>query len=321
MKLISCDWGTSRFRIYLMDRENLGVIASLSEDAGIASVNLSWLKQSKMSRIDFFRHHLHHKIQELAHLSREDLAGLPVLISGMASSSIGMLELPYAELPFSIEGKDIIYHKLAANDNNPHDLYLLSGLASTSDVMRGEETQLIGLQNTIRTKKALVILPGTHSKHISIRDGKIVDFSTYMTGEMFATTSQSTILSHSVSQVQIDNTLLFEAFKEGVECADTLGYLSALFKVRTRTLLRQQEDAQNFAFLSGIHLGEELRHLRSLDPDTEIMLCASPNMTQLYKLALRALAIPLKDHALPEELTKLATTFGHMALVDFLNVD
>lgn len=321
MKLISCDWGTSRFRVYLMDRKTLTVEASLSSEGGIASVNSAWQKQTKVNRIDFFKQYLLGQIQKLADNSRTNLTGLPILISGMASSSIGMLELPYAQLPFSISGEDMVSHKLSASEVCPHEIYLFSGLASSSDVMRGEETQVVGLQNTIRAKKALVILPGTHSKHIRVGEGKVEDFSTYMTGELFATTSHSTILTHSVTATEIDKKTLFDEFTGGVECVDAKGYLSALFKVRTRTLLQNKTDTQNFAFLSGIHIGEELRHIKNLDPDTEIIICASPNMAFLYRLALQALGIQLNNYVVPGELAKLATAYGHMALADELKID
>lgn len=321
MNLISCDWGTSNFRLYLVDRSNLRVISSLSSHDGVKSVNLSWQKQSTMNRTDFFWQFLQKQIKILAEQGEGTLAGLPVIISGMASSSIGMLELPYAQLPFAIGGEDLVYHKFSARSEEGHDLYLVSGLASSSDVMRGEETQIIGLQNTIRQKKALVILPGTHSKHIHIAEGKVLSFSTFMTGELFATTSNTTILAHSVQACDLKDSPLFEAFKQGVESVDKHGYLAALFKVRTRTLLDATSDEQNFAFLSGIHLGEELRQLRKLDSGTELILCAEPKMALLYRLALQSLDIQLNSYVVPGELSKLVTVYGHLAMAQHLNID
>lgn len=321
MNLISCDWGTSRFRLYLVDRKSLEVISSISSDEGIKSVNLSWQKQSEFNRADFFLQYLQQQIATLAKESQTNLGGLPVILSGMASSSIGMFELPYADLPFSIEGEDLIYHKFSANSQSEHDIYLISGLASPSDVMRGEETQVIGLQNTIRDKTALVILPGTHSKHVYIEGGKVLDFSTFMTGEMFATTSIATILSHSVKPSEIDKAPAFEAFKDGVEAVDKHGYLSALFKVRTRTLLDHTSDELNFAYLSGIHLGEELKQLRKLDSATEIIICADPKIALLYRMAMQSLQIQLNNYVVPGQLSKLTTVYGHLAIAQHLNID
>lgn len=321
MNLISCDWGTSRFRLNLVERTSLEVISSISNEEGIKSVNVSWQKQSKLNRTGFFRQYLQQQIVALAKESQTNLAGLPVILSGMASSSIGMLELPYAGLPFSVGGEDVIYHKFSANSENEHDVFLISGLASSTDVMRGEETQIIGLQNTIRDKKALVVLPGTHSKHIHIEAGRILDFSTFMTGELFATTSKNTILSHSVQPNEIDTRLAITAFQEGVQGVDKHGYLGALFKVRTRTLLHHQSDEDNFAYLSGIHLGEELRQLRNLDAATEIILCADPRIALLYRTALQALDIRLNHYVVPGQLSKLATVYGHLAIAQHLNID
>ncbi|NRB48433.1 MAG: 2-dehydro-3-deoxygalactonokinase [Saprospiraceae bacterium] len=321
MKLISCDWGTSRFRVNLMNSGDLEVVSSFSSDSGIKSVNAAWQQQSKLNRTDFFRYFLQEQLQVLAERSGQELSGLPVFISGMASSSIGMLELPYAKLPFSITGENLTYHKLSATMTYPHETYILSGLASNDDVMRGEETQVIGLQNTIRSKKALVILPGTHSKYIRIEEGKIRAFSTFMTGELFATTAKFTILSHSVKRTSIENKALLDAFRAGVDCLKSEGYLSALFKVRTRTLLHDEDDESNYAFLSGIHLGEELRHLANLDKDTEIIICTNPSLAYLYRLALQALHIQLNDYVVPGELSSLVTAYGHLALAQQLKVD
>lgn len=304
-----------------MDRERLKSICSLSSDQGAAPLNLAWQKQKNLDRLAFFKNYLKKQVDRLSIEYGHELTGVPIIISGMASSSIGMIELPYARLSFSIDGSGVIRHLIKSTDDFPNDIYLISGLASPTDVMRGEETQVIGLQNTLLGKNAHLILPGTHSKHVEIRDNHIVNFSTSMTGELFALTSQQSVLSHSVESVPIDNKALFESFGKGVEALTQVGYLQALFKVRTRTLLANTEVHQNHAFLSGIHLGAELQYLTDLPSDVEIIICAHPQMAFLYRLALKALGMKHNSYVIPGALSELATAHGHLAVAAQLGID
>ena len=71
------------------------------------------------------------------------LNGTTVVLSGMASSSIGLVELPYSKLPFRTNGEDLITEQIQ-HQNNP--LLVISGASTTDDVMRGEENKGIAEQ-------------------------------------------------------------------------------------------------------------------------------------------------------------------------------
>src|ERR1700742_4807373 len=151
-KFISCDWGTSSFRLRLIETATSHVLAKFSSTDGIAAPYADCQatipqasapptgKQADQARVAFYRANLEQAITQLA----PDLDGLPVIISGMASSSIGMLELPYKNLPFDITGADLQPTLLPPTDTSPRPLYLIPGVRTVVDVMRGEETQLIG---------------------------------------------------------------------------------------------------------------------------------------------------------------------------------
>ena len=67
-----------------------------------------------------------------------------------------------------------------------------------ADMMRGEETELIGLMEHLESA-AVYVLPGSHSKLIHVDGaGRIVDFTTMLTGEMIAALSQNTILKDAI---------------------------------------------------------------------------------------------------------------------------
>jgi hypothetical protein len=87
--------------------------------------------------------------------------------TGMVSSSMGMRELPYRELPLAIDGSALSVERVAARDDFPHALVLVSGVRSHDDVMRGEETQLIG---------ACALGPADHAAAARIRAGAAIPY-------------------------------------------------------------------------------------------------------------------------------------------------
>jgi 2-keto-3-deoxy-galactonokinase len=128
---------------------------------------------------------------------------LDLVISGMASSSVGWRELPYAQAPFNLDGSKLRFEELKWNSPGwVGSTYLISGVATQHDIMRGEEMEILGLMSEPSLADArlqcLLILPGTHSKHIWIRDGSVVDFRTSMTGELFEVLGRHSLLRASV---------------------------------------------------------------------------------------------------------------------------
>ena len=121
---------------------------------------------------------------------------LPVLICGMAGARQGWVEAPYLKTPTRLDA----LHEGAVRVDAGTDIRILPGIAQARadrpDVMRGEETQLLGMIDPAFT--GLVCIPGTHSKWVKIEAGAIVEFATYMTGELFSVISQHSILSHAV---------------------------------------------------------------------------------------------------------------------------
>lgn len=231
----------------------------------------------------------------------QPLDDLSVVISGMASSSIGWQELPYARLPLALDGQGLVWRELPRPDGFPAArLVLISGAATARDVLRGEETQALGLFQLAEFAEAkarsLVILPGTHSKHLQIDAGRIDDFRTFMTGELFEVLARHSILRHSVSHDSSLDLLstgeLLSAFRGGVEQAADLPLSAALFQVRTRQLLDAQTDEANRTFLSGILVGSELAHLRRPEfSGYPLLLCAAAPLADCYTTSLEALGI------------------------------
>ena len=177
------DWGTSSFRGWLMSADG----AVLAESRGGEGM-LHCAGGAGFAPV--LRDHL-------ARLGAP--AGAPVLICGMAGARQGWVEAPYLKVPTRLDA----LHEGAIRIDAPGDIRILPGIAQARadrpDVMRGEETQLLGVTEPGFT--GLVCIPGTHSKWIRIEDGRVVEFSTYMTGELFSVIAQHSILAHAIEGV------------------------------------------------------------------------------------------------------------------------
>jgi 2-dehydro-3-deoxygalactonokinase len=274
--IISCDWGTSSFRLRLVDADGR-VLRSFSGAKGIADTFNEW-QQTGMppsSRVGFYQAVLQTAIEQLG----GDLHGVPVVLSGMASSSIGMLELPYHELPFWVSGEDLQPFSLPSSATFPHTLLLVPGVRSENDVMRGEETQLIGCDSDDNGHR-LFIFPGTHSKHISVFSGLANGLRTYMTGEFFSLLSRQSILAASIEDSGSNRG---PAFFAGVDAGQHSDLLHSAFSVRTNQLFAKWSKADNYQYLSGLLIGAELKGLR-IQP---VALVAVEPLLGNYRIALR----------------------------------
>ena len=313
--IISADWGTTSFRLRVIDGPT--VLATMSSGHGIAATHADWQhsRLPETERIGFYRAVIERAVAELGFDPRTkpsidprgelDLRGVPVIVSGMASSSIGMLEIPYKPLPFDVTGADLEPTILPATEAAPRTLYLIPGVRSTDDVMRGEETQLLGAF-AARPEDGAFLFPGTHSKHITVRDGKVVAFRTYMTGEVFGLLSGHSILATSVTapeKAAPEKTAPEKAAAPDPAAAPAKAFFAGLaasahnttllhnaFLTRTNQLFNKYSKEDNYHFLSGLLIGEELRELAS-DPATSADAPAwrtpAPSMTLVATSPLR----------------------------------
>jgi 2-dehydro-3-deoxygalactonokinase len=154
--LLSCDWGTTSFRLRLTERNTGKVLYAVTTANGIKTACFNQSKET-------FQTYLASKIAKIEASLSKDLASVPMVISGMISSNIGWKELPYGVLPFSLDNPQLPTELIPATEAFPHSILLISGICTSNDVMRGEETQLLGLAASHNLKDGLCIIPGTHS--------------------------------------------------------------------------------------------------------------------------------------------------------------
>ncbi len=263
-KFISVDWGTSALRIRIIDSAKALPLAEVSNNTGISAVFNLW-KQSgkpKRERLSFYQAILLTEIKALEEKLDFSISDLPLVISGMASSSIGMINLPYKEIPFSMDGHDLNVKMIEGTKERKNEMLIISGARTDDDVMRGEETQLIGSVINVDKEDHLFIFPGTHSKHILVRDGKTIDFKTYMTGELFELLSKKSILSNDVETTyDLLNPGNLESFEKGVAESMHTNILNSAFRVRINNVFEKLSKQQNYCYLSGLLIGTELKEL------------------------------------------------------------
>jgi 2-dehydro-3-deoxygalactonokinase len=299
-RFISCDWGTSTLRLRLVDSTTATILAETTSEQGVAIVFERWKekegeKQSgkQEERIAFYRLVLSDQIVILGGQAGRDLAGIPVIISGMASSNIGMLELPYKQAPFDLNVKELSVKLDVAPLGFDHPVMLVSGARTTKDVVRGEEAQLTGCINDSEKGRRLFIFPGTHSKHVLVENGQLTDIRTYMTGEFFGLLSKNSILANSVRKSLFRPEQYQKQFEAGVLDGLKTSLLHTAFWVRTNDLFNKLSKEENYHYLNGLVIGAELKEL--MNENLPITIVASKPMLSYYGLALEKLGMLLVD--------------------------
>lgn len=287
----SCDWGTSSFRLRLVDT-TLQIKAESSSNEGVARVFEDWQhNKHKNERLHFYQSVLRHHIGKIEADLNCTLNDLPVVVSGMASSTIGMMELPYKHLPFLATGKDLSYEVLNSTEWFRHPVVLVSGVRSERDVMRGEETQLAGCVEDANSQKQVYVFPGTHSKHVIVEKGYATSFETYMTGEFFHLLSEDSILSKSIrAGSELESVENDSSFQKGILDSRQQNLLHNSFMVRTNDLFRYYSKEQNYWYLSGLVIGTELNALVQNFVGS-ISIVGQDILAQSYKRGFEALGV------------------------------
>lgn len=264
------DWGTTRFRLWTLDADG-NVLRETRGDDGLLHAKEAGF-ESILER----------------HLAQVDAPhDLPVVICGMAGSRTGWIEAPYMSLPSGLEG--IVAAAVPVPARRP--VTMLPGVARRSedapDVMRGEETKLLGLVHR-GTRDAVVIMPGTHAKWVHIADGKLNDYRSFMTGELFALLKDKSVLAGALEGAEsVDPQSA--AFAAGVKASlETPALISnALFTVRAGWLVHNYTPSQQLARLSGLLIGLEVAGGRTLFGDLkQVLLLSDGMMGALYASAL-----------------------------------
>lgn len=208
------------------------------------------------------------------------------ILCGMAGARGALCEVPYVPCPASAAewaGRSIEL------DVQGFRLRIAAGFSRVDrhgrpDVMRGEETQVFGavaLDPTLARGEHLVVLPGTHSKWVRIDEGRIAEFDTFMTGELFASLAGSSLFASASTVDSGDET---EGFSHGLARADHERALSAsLFEARAAQLVAGRSDDWAKGFVSGLLIGAEISEMA---PQGSVLVIGAPELAARYDNAL-----------------------------------
>ena len=222
------------------------------------------------------------------------LPGTLCLIAGMAGSQQGWVEAPYCPCPAGFD--DIAQQLVWVDHRAAGRIAIVPGLSieheGVPDVMRGEETQVFGalqLLGLTQTREVTLVLPGTHSKWVTVNSNRIIDFSSWMTGEFYSLLRQQSILARTLpaEEPELDT----ESFNHGVSHAmRSSSLLHTAFSVRTLSLFKRMNAEALPSYLSGLVIGEEIKN-QTLHRDEPVIVIGSEALTARYKLALAHLGV------------------------------
>jgi len=315
--LIALDWGTTSLRAYRLDAQGRTLDArhlpwgimrlpqSVQDGAAAAASPSGFESAFEQACGDW--------------LGAEP--DLPVIACGMVGSAQGWKEAAYLDAPLRL---DRIGARLTLIERpGGATVRLVPGLIQRQglpNVMRGEETQVVGAMACLDgADSALIGLPGTHSKWVSVQRGSLVHFDTFMTGEVYAALRGHTILGRTMREAPAED---MAAFERGLRVAGTpagrAGMLSTIFSTRSLGLTGELPPESQADYLSGLLIGHEIAALADMPRRQEtglsrIVLCGDLALCQRYTLALRyyGLGEPvLAEHATERGLWHVALSAG-----------
>jgi 2-dehydro-3-deoxygalactonokinase len=264
------DWGTTRLRLFRIEE---GQVADRIEGCGIGQLADSAADELRRGLAQWADH------------------GAPAAITliGMAGARIGLAEAPY--LPCPADAQDWAQGALRLNlDGVPVRIGPGMRMASR-DVMRGEEAQVFGAlarRPDLAQGRRIFILPGTHSKWVEVLDGRIREFRTYFTGELYGRLIGSTLVA--AVEVDMDGPDARQGWAEGLALARrNEGLLHGLFGARAAQLLQGRTPAWAQGFLSGLLIGGEIGESEraNLLPQQATVI-GGPGIARRYEEALAA---------------------------------
>ncbi len=269
---IAVDWGTSRLRAWAMtnsgaeltsgaSEKGMGVLAPEHFEGALLDVVSPWLGGGATD----------------------------VIACGMVGSRQGWIEAPYAVVPCAVLPTG---YAIPKTNNALLRVHVIPGIRqdAPADVMRGEETQIAGFLALNPGWDGIVCLPGTHTKWAQVSAGELVSFQTFMTGELFATLSDASVLKHTVAPTGWDEAAFVEAVSDVMAKPEKLA--ARLFSLRAENLLHGLEGDTARARLSGLLIGAELAAARPYWLGQQVAVIGASTLSQIYGAALSAQGVP-----------------------------
>lgn len=274
--IVGINWGSTNFRAYRL-AEDGRLVDEFSKAAGVAGLG----KPGMAALID------------------ELIVRWPtvsaVYASGMVGSNIGWCEVPYVTAPAGVVDVAKGATRTAIGGVEVH---IAPGICCNRefddgpDILRGEEIELFGFASSNPAWSGLAALPGTHTKWVRFDGGRITDFFTSMSGEIFDRLTAAGLLASIIDGEARD----CAAFHEGVGAGygRRLGLGTLLFGARARVMRGRLARADAASYLRGLLIGSEIADAMAIHPGlakASVPLVGSGPVCRLYASALSALGV------------------------------
>ncbi|MGB3433372.1 2-dehydro-3-deoxygalactonokinase [Achromobacter sp.] len=299
--LIALDWGTSSLRAYRLDAAGR-TLDTRHLPWGIMRLPQPLQDGAATTALSGFE------------LAFEQACGdwlraeptLPVIACGMVGSAQGWKEAAYLDVPVDLQRIGTLLTEVE-REGGP-SLHIVPGLIQRHglpNVIRGEETQVVGVMADQATRSAdsvLIGLPGTHSKWVSARRGRVTHFDTFMTGEVYAALRGHTILGRTMADATSADMAAFErGLKVAGAPAGRAGVLSTIFSTRALGLTGELAPESQADYLSGLLIGHEIAALADMLQQQgelpRIVLCGDPALCRRYIQAMQHYGLGTPEQA------------------------
>lgn len=272
---IGVNWGSTSFRAFLIGADG-SEIDHYTAPAGIVTLDREGMA-AMMDRVG----------------ERWPDSG-PVYASGMIGSNLGWSEVPYVRAPAGCA--EVALAAVSTRIGRMH-IQIVPGITcrrrfdDQPDILRGEEIEIIGL-TSLRAFDGWAALPGTHTKWVRLEGGRVTEFFTSMSGEMFDRLTAAGLLASIVTGEATDGPEFLRGVAAGRARRLTLGTL--LFGARAQVICGTLAKSDAASYIRGLLIGGEVADATALfSMEGQLVpLVGNPSLCRLYASALGAAGIP-----------------------------
>lgn len=265
---IAVDWGSTHLRAWLY--RDGQCVDSLQQPLGVSRLTEQTPRQVFEKYIQPWR----------------DAQDIPVIMAGMIGSDAGWQPVPYLACPFSLYQLSAQLCEVAEN------VWIVPGLKTAQNVMRGEETQLLGAMHL--APAGCYVMPGTHSKWVQVDNGVVREFATAMTGELHYLLMNHSLIGKGLPEQRANDDAVQAGLQRGL---DSPSLVSRLFEARALRVLGEIPAESVSDWLSGLLIGAEVAALSREFAINNVTLVGSESLCSRYRQVLAQAGITADEIA------------------------
>ena len=242
-----------------------------------------------------------------------------IVASGMVTSELGLYCVPHIPTPVSKKELFDSAAKVTLPQITKIPFVFIPGVKtfhdnsdglSEMDVMRGEEVEAVAIIKKMNLCEATLILPGSHMKAVYVKNGKITDFQTTISGELARAIAENTVLKNTIGDA-FSRDINTEWLTRGYELCEALGAGAALFKIRVAGNFTNADKSKLYSCLLGIVLHDDILMIAN-SAHGDVIVGGSNPFRAAYTALLSDKVGDLRE--IPDELAENAAAYGAAAI-------